>query len=59
MASNDREAYDVKGEVEESENITPETTNNYVESGIDLEYEKKLMLVLVSAKVRNQNSNTI
>lgn len=59
MASNDKEAYDVKGEVEESENITPETTNNYVESGIDLEYEKKLMSVLVSAKVRNQNSNTI
>lgn len=59
MASNDKEAYDVKGEVEESENITPETTNNYVESGIDLEYEKKLMLVPVSAKVRNQNSNTI
>lgn len=48
MASSGKEVYDIKGELEESENITPKTTNNYVESGIDLEYEKKLMSVLSS-----------
>lgn len=57
MASNDNEKYDVKGE--ETENITPETTNDYVETGIDLEYERKLMLVPVSVKTRNQRSNVI
>lgn len=44
MASSDKETYDVKGG--ESEHITPETTNDS-ESGINLEYEKKLMSVLI------------
>lgn len=45
MASSDKETYDVKGG--ETENITPETTIDYAESGINLEYEKKLMSVLI------------